>query len=666
YAGEVLPVTIIGKDFTAPGVTASGFTSTGATLNNVTIISDTKATAEVACPYAVGTTNVTVSYGESSATGTLKVVAAENCFTVGDILFTDGTRIKAEKLQYGIPDSQLDKAFAVIASAPYGGVVGKAVGLQKSSDYLQWVQKYTTGYNTNFTEIQGTETSGDIDGSDNWEYICSIDPEGTQDAATNYPVFNFALTYGTTAGLTGTEYETGWYVPSVAELYDVYTNKEVVQTSLNAAGGFTLGTSTYWSSSQYASEYGYAYYMSFSNGSVYNNSKSINRYVFVLQAFNVEQFNDYEILDITPPGDVSNVVAKYSASDNKISISWTNPTDEDFAGTILYYNNISNELKGERVDVSSLASSIVISGISADNTTYYITIQTRDTFGNIGTGKNIEVQAANNEPVSCDVETGDFVLSNNKYVKQNMLGRLTQAERDSIVGVVCVTDSGEPLILGLKFPETTLAWTTSQTGLNTYYPDISVTISELGNDGHDLGFTGDLDGSDNWEYIASLDTDGAASSAAVYPAFYYADMYPYVAGLAGTDFASDWYVPSAKELYDVMKNINIIYRSLVSVGVEGFPTVSSDKLESDFDTLDFYSGCTCLWTSSQSYDFDKSAFLVILGLFYGGEYSPILDFLVSDDNGEGKYAGIIKCSRDLSFHVWAFHKFDVNQISKYE
>lgn len=60
YGGNALPVTIKGKNFTAPDVTASGFTSTGATLNNVTIISNTKATAEVTCPYVVGTTNVTV------------------------------------------------------------------------------------------------------------------------------------------------------------------------------------------------------------------------------------------------------------------------------------------------------------------------------------------------------------------------------------------------------------------------------------------------------------------------------------------------------------------------------------------------------------------------------------------------------------------------------
>ena len=294
YAGNVLPVTIIGKNFKAPGVTASGFTSTGATLNNVTIISDTKAKAEVTCPYAVGTTDVTVSYGESSETGTLKVLAAEKCFSVGDIILTDGTKVSvAEVSTYTI--DELNKPIGVIASAPYGGGTGKAIGLQKSASTLVWALYDTTGYNTKFTEIQvntsGSSSSGytfegDLDGSDNWEEICAVDPEGTQDAATNYPIFNFANTYGTTAGLTGTDYETGWYVPSVAELCEVYKNKEVIQTSLTKANGFNFGTNAYWSSSQNASRDYYAYLVYLDEGYVklddFNKDASTN--VFVLQA----------------------------------------------------------------------------------------------------------------------------------------------------------------------------------------------------------------------------------------------------------------------------------------------------------------------------------------------------------------------------------------------
>ena len=300
YGGNSLPVTIMGKNFTAPGISESSFSGTGAGITNFKVVSDTKATAEVICSYVTGETPVTVNCDEASGTGILKVLEAEKCFNVGDIILTDGSKVSvADVSKYTIDET--NKPIGVIASASYGGGTGNAVGLQRSSSSLRWAPSGTTGYNTKFTEIQakyydydyidGKYTNyvftGDMDGSDNWDYICSVDPEGTKDAATNYPAFNYANNYGTTANISGT-YKDGWYVPSVAELYDVYTNKEVVQTSLTAAGGFTIGTSYYWSSSQYASGSKYAYLVDFSDGNVDTYSKDYSSTVLVLQAFNAE------------------------------------------------------------------------------------------------------------------------------------------------------------------------------------------------------------------------------------------------------------------------------------------------------------------------------------------------------------------------------------------
>lgn len=298
YAGNALPVTIKGKNFKAPGATASGFTSTGASLNNVTIISDTKATAEVTCPYAVGTTNVTVSYGESSATTTLKVIeSVASSYAVGDIILTNGTKVSVTNVAtYTIDENNKPIGVVVMISDVYGVPTPKVIGLQKSASSLMWAPKDTTGYNTKFTNIVCTSSTsenanaltttftGDTDGSDNWEEICDVDPEGTADAATNYPAFNFANTYGATAGLTSTGYESGWYVPSLAELCEVYKNKEVIQTSLTKAGGFNLDSGKFWSSSQYASFDNFAYPVDFYNGYVGGIAKYGSRDVFVLQA----------------------------------------------------------------------------------------------------------------------------------------------------------------------------------------------------------------------------------------------------------------------------------------------------------------------------------------------------------------------------------------------
>ena len=298
YAGNLLPVTINGKNFKTLGAEANGFTSTGATLNNVKIVADTLATAEVTCPSVIGTTNVTVSYGESSATTTLKVIeSVATSFAVGDIILTNGTKVSvANVATYTIDENNKPIGVVAMISDVYGVPIPKVIGLQKSASTLMWAPENTTGYNTKFTNIVCTPSqtgtgaaltatfTRDTEGSGNWAEICAVDQEGTQAPATKYPIFNFANTYGTTAGLTGTGYESGWYVPSLAELCEVYKNKEVIQTSLTKAGGFTIGTSHYWSSSQNASYYNDAYLVNFSNGYVGNYSKGNLSSVFVLQA----------------------------------------------------------------------------------------------------------------------------------------------------------------------------------------------------------------------------------------------------------------------------------------------------------------------------------------------------------------------------------------------
>lgn len=570
YGGNVLPVTIIGKNFTAPDVTASGFTSKGATLNNVTIISDTKATAEVVCPFVEGTTSVTVSYGEFSATGTLKVLAAEKCFVVGDVLLTDRTRIKAENVQYGSPSG---KTFAVIASAPYGGGVGKAVGLQRAR--LKWAPRGTTGYNTNFAGIQATRSgdsssgytfSGDIDGSDNWEYICSIDPEGTKDAANNYPVFNFALTYGTQAGLTETDYETGWYVPSVVELYDVYTNKEVVQTSLDAAKGFTLGTS-YWSSSQSASDDNKACLVDIGGGTVYYHVKSDDYNVFVLQAFNAEQFNNYE----------------YNTEISSVEI----PTiAEGFVGEIPV--TIRGKDLIQKITVSGLTISTIDYISDAKAIAYATTTGTEtETTITVSCGTASATTTLKVIESVTSYEVGDIILTNGSKVSVNDVTTYTIDENNKPIGVVAMISDvygvPTPKVIGLQRSASTLKWAPSgTTGDNTEFTYIVCTPSKTGSGAAlTATFTGDTEGSDNWEEICAVDPEGTADAATNYPAFNFANTYGTTAGLIDTAYKNGWYVPSIAELCEVYKNKEVIQTSLTAVS--GFEL-----------------GTSSYWSSSQS------------------------------------------------------------------
>ena len=148
--------------------------------------------------------------------------------------------------------------------------VPKILALHVSGQKLTWAKNFTSGYTTLFEKIictpdktgdgvAGTATfRGDTDGSDNWDYVKSIDPAGTAVAA-NYPAFNWVNTYNTTYAAQLGSSNLMWYMPSIAELCEIYKNKEKIDASLKAIhdlpdGGTYADTSfkseSYWSSSQ--------------------------------------------------------------------------------------------------------------------------------------------------------------------------------------------------------------------------------------------------------------------------------------------------------------------------------------------------------------------------------------------------------------------------------
>ena len=151
---------------------------------------------------------------------------------------------------------------------------------------MVWCTESAAGYNTNITALQGDKTSDYMDGSDGWEILkeaCS-DAENNPE---NYPAWNYSLTYAKNNGLTG-DLATGWYLPTVAELYTIYQNKTAVDASLSKAGGSTFGTSLYWSCCQNPSDDRYARVLYFSFGNLSNVyfKYYVNVYVCSVRAFN--------------------------------------------------------------------------------------------------------------------------------------------------------------------------------------------------------------------------------------------------------------------------------------------------------------------------------------------------------------------------------------------
>ena len=240
---------------------------------------------------------------------------------VGDIVFNDGSAMPYTAFTALTDEEKNAKKTSAIALIFYTGTGLNSdaangtpdtttsrtlgVGLKHNRSGLAWCRRtddsdYANAFDKNITTIQcpasgsaGALTfTGDKNGSDNLEQIEAF--EGVDDTSTegNYPAFYFAKNYSTTATNLGTNYASGWYLPSFAELFQIYangkgTNKAFdIDAAIETLGGDKFSTSYYWSSSQSSSTY-FAEQLSFSNGARNGRTKYINeQYVCAIRAFN--------------------------------------------------------------------------------------------------------------------------------------------------------------------------------------------------------------------------------------------------------------------------------------------------------------------------------------------------------------------------------------------
>ena len=222
------------------------------------------------------------SSGNEFATGSLGTgnsgVDYSKC-VVGDFVLKDGTILSKDET----PES--GTVAAVIVRAAADGKPALGVGIVHSETGLAWCTDSAEGYSINITDSQGSTTTDYMDGSDGWEKLKAA----CSDAASNpenYPAWNYSLTYAKNNGLTG-DLATGWYLPTVAELYTIYQNRTAVDTSLSKAGGSQFGTSLYWSCCQYPSSNGDARVLNFGNGGMNYGGKNFNcNFVCSVRAFN--------------------------------------------------------------------------------------------------------------------------------------------------------------------------------------------------------------------------------------------------------------------------------------------------------------------------------------------------------------------------------------------
>ena len=286
---SLLTATVKGVNFKAPGITTSSFSVSCATSSITngavfTVIDDRTLKVRLTIPGSANSYTVTVSSGSESKTGTF-TVKDYSLWTPGKIVLADNTLVDKDSFTLTTSNPPVAVVFGTNA---YGAPCG--VALHKSPSGLLWAKSY----NTKFEGIVCTPSAtgsiaadnptltftGDTDGSDNWDYICSVDPEGTANAAVNYPAFNWVLKYNTAYASKLGSARPAWYMPSIAEFCELYKNKEAVNASLLKINGLDpsyadadLGTRQIWSSSQDSVLSNNAWRADFGSGSLYGDYK---------------------------------------------------------------------------------------------------------------------------------------------------------------------------------------------------------------------------------------------------------------------------------------------------------------------------------------------------------------------------------------------------------
>ena len=303
-AGSTITAIVKGANFKAPGVSKENFSVNCATASitdhsAITIIDDATLNVTLTIPGTANDYTVIISYGSANKAGTFSVKDG-TAYAVGKIVLADKTLV--DKDDYSVIDTNNPPVGIICAINGYG--VPRMIALHISGSDPMWAKSRSAGYTTKFEGIICTPSTagsgaaqmatftGDTDGSDNWEYIKSIDPAGAADAATNYPAFNWVNTYNETYKTKLNNKTFAWYMPSLAELCEVYKNKAAINASLarisdinSSYADASLGTSRYWSSSQCSGYNDLALLVYFSDGYVVGNSKYGNSRVCCLAGF---------------------------------------------------------------------------------------------------------------------------------------------------------------------------------------------------------------------------------------------------------------------------------------------------------------------------------------------------------------------------------------------
>ena len=195
---------------------------------------------------------------------------------VGEIVLNDGSRVPFSR-NIALTPEQKKKAVAIIVMARREGnsIFEVALGLHQDRN-RSWgddtisipeIECWSTE-GSKVSAARNTKITGDLFGHDNYRKIREKNKQGS------YDIFERAEEYSKISGVNITDkFTTEWYVPSLAELCELFKVKNTVNIALEALGKAQL-RDLYWSSSQFpGSEGKKAWLVNFNDGKLMDASK---------------------------------------------------------------------------------------------------------------------------------------------------------------------------------------------------------------------------------------------------------------------------------------------------------------------------------------------------------------------------------------------------------
>lgn len=540
----------------------------------------------------------------------------------GDLVLKDGTIVPVDdynKRRMGVP-------VGIIAyerdGEPY--MVGvDSIANANNGNGMRWSSYSAQGYNSikdlcSYSDndyVAYAEITGFDDGSEAWDIIQSFDPNytGEYDAEDYYPAFWYAETYGNRGSLFGSKYETGWFIPSLWELAQVYLNSDIINDSFSEFCNYDMGYRRYRSSSQNPYDSSYSPGINFDEGYIWNTYSSKDEsdvYVMVVcPVFGSSSHGPNTIETLIPAPSDSGIFTIQVTVDGVLqSANGRVQIAGDPEITRVEMPDISIDYCGEEIPVIIYGKNFTVAGMSADkfivfgceaspvriisDTQAAVTITYPESAGTYeATFVCAESIFTKSYRILSSVQgtwtPGDVILSDGTRIPAADVSRMTSTQKANAVAVVAFTKYGLiPYGMGLTQNSEIYLMKEYNVGYNTMITEITANRSNSWYADSSVLVTGDLSGYDNWAVIQALDPNGAKDAAANYPGFNWAQNYGITNNLPA--ICSDgWFVPSLYELIQVYINRQAINSSLSVLGKETlmrgwYSTSNQDPDDSDY------------------------------------------------------------------------------------